>query len=1052
MNLIEKFYKIIVSTKTTLWLLLAFSIAMAAATFMEDHFETSTAMRVVYKAKWFEGLILILAINYIGNISKYNLLSKRKLGGFIFHTAFLLIILGAGVSRYIGFEGLMHVREGESSSQIVSEQKVFRVMSIDKNETKTFDIQLSQEDLANGFVQNIKKPNGDYVRITSKNFIQHPVADIKENMEGGIDCVRLNVLDQGKESDVFILDNQSNTSFSLPFSFNTTNAAGISIAKSGSSYLMKSSVLLKTVSLPDMNESYISPGVIVELNTGTQYSTENNALKFIFNKGYNKALQTFIEGDANNGNAPVIITDIESDSKHIEFPVFLTNDGSMKLQHAPVSGLSLLMGYGERTMRVPFSITLNHFAVERYPGSSNPSSYSSMVTLNDENEGEHFPYKIYMNHVLDYAGYRFFQSSYDRDEKGSVFSVNHDFWGTWLTYAGYFFLALGFILTVFNKNSRFRLLGRSIFELRKYREHTLLLLFGLLFTSYGMGANARRIMPEEHANFLGKIIVQTYEGRFEPLHTLAYDVMHKLSRKDHFHFDGKGDIDAMQVFSDIMLDPEYWKSQKIIYIREKAVAEMLHIEGKYASYNDMADVTGASKLKAITDEAFRKKPQEQNPVDKELIKVAERYDIFIMLSQGSLYRIFPGNPQTHEWISWDNPNARQPMPIDQAALELLRVPELNANNIMGSYLNSIYVAADSGDYTRSEKILSYISSLQRNSSESDLLPSETKVATEEFYNKANIFVSLRNIYGLLAILLFILCAIELFQTNPPSWLKFSLKALIGVTAFAFAYHTIGMILRWYLSGHAPWSNGYEALLLVGWSGLLAGFIFLKYSNIPLAATTLLAFFTLMTASHSSYDPQITNLQPVLKSYWLIIHVATLTISYGFLGLAFILGLFTTTLILFRNERNHHTYNLLIKELTHINEMTMILGLMLATTGTFLGGVWANESWGRYWGWDAKETWALIITMVYSIVVHMRLVDKLRGDFYLNAGSILGFSSVLMTFIGVNYYLSKGMHSYGSGDTPIFPIWAWITIISIIVLIIIAGVKDHRYHSKANQAV
>jgi len=124
-------------------------------------------------------------------------------------------------------------------------------------------------------------------------------------------------------------------------------------------------------------------------------------------------------------------------------------------------------------------------------------------------------------------------------------------------------------------------------------------------------------------------------------------------------------------------------------------------------------------------------------------------------------------------------------------------------------------------------------------------------------------------------------------------------------------------------------------------------------------------------------------------------------------------------------------------------MNVTIGLMLATIGTFLGGIWANESWGRYWGWDAKETWALIITMVYSIVVHLRLVDKLRGDYLFTVGSVIGFSSVLMTFIGVNYYLSKGMHSYGSGETPMFPIWAWILILSIIALIIAAGMNEKK---------
>ena len=254
-------------------------------------------------------------------------------------------------------------------------------------------------------------------------------------------------------------------------------------------------------------------------------------------------------------------------------------------------------------------------------------------------------------------------------------------------------------------------------------------------------------------------------------------------------------------------------------------------------------------------------------------------------------------------------------------------------------------------------------------------------------------------------------------------------------------------MRWYLSGHAPWSNGYEALILISWSSLLAGFSFMRYSKITLAATSLLAFFTLMTASHSSYDPQLTNLQPVLKSYWLIIHVATLTISYGFFGLAFFLGLFNMGIYLVKTPNNEKKLSLITRELTYINEMNITIGLFLATVGTFLGGVWANESWGRYWGWDAKETWALIITIVYTIILHLRLAPKIKGEFIFNVAAIFGFGSVIMTFVGVNYYFTKGMHSYANGDTPVFPTWAWITILSLIVLIVIAGLKERRFNQK-----
>jgi len=200
---------------------------------------------------------------------------------------------------------------------------------------------------------------------------------------------------------------------------------------------------------------------------------------------------------------------------------------------------------------------------------------------------------------------------------------------------------------------------------------------------------------------------------------------------------------------------------------------------------------------------------------------------------------------------------------------------------------------------------------------------------------------------------------------------------------------------------------------------------------------------LMTASHSSYDPQLTNLRPVLQSYWLIIHVATITISYGFLGLGLLLGIINLCLYLIRKPKNNVRVSLITKELTYTNEVAMQVGLVLATIGTFLGGVWANESWGRYWGWDAKETWALVIVIVYSIILHFRMIPQLKKEYYFNIAAIIGFGSVLMTFIGVNYYLSKGMHSYASGDTPVFPIWAWAIIIALVGIMIAAGIKESK---------
>ena len=473
---------------------------------------------------------------------------------------------------------------------------------------------------------------------------------------------------------------------------------------------------------------------------------------------------------------------------------------------------------------------------------------------------------------------------------------------------------------------------------------------------------------------------------------------------------------------------------------------IIGISDKYASFLDFFDGNGKYKLQQFDEVAFRKKQSEQNSFDKEIIKVDERINIFQMALTGNMLKIFPQQGSANnKWISYDDIAAKQPLSgVVTVMNQDLNLDPLNYNTFMTDYLKSV----STGNYSRADKLLGYITSLQRNSDNGGYLASEKKINTEILYNKLQIFIVLRNVYSILSVVLLFLAFIDNLYVKKNKIITWSLNISIIALGLAFLYHTFGMIMRWYLTGHAPWSNGYESLILIAWGGLLAGFSFARYSKITLAATALLAFFTLMTASHSSYDPQLTNLQPVLKSYWLIIHVATLTISYGFLGLGFILGLMNLFIILLKTVKNNKRLDLIVTELTYINEMNLIIGLILATVGTFLGGVWANESWGRYWGWDAKETWALVIVLAYTITLHLRFIPRLRSAYVFSIASVASFGSVIMTFIGVNYYLSKGLHSYAAGDTPVFPVWAWILILSIIALMVFAGLRQRFINKMA----
>lgn len=258
--------------------------------------------------------------------------------------------------------------------------------------------------------------------------------------------------------------------------------------------------------------------------------------------------------------------------------------------------------------------------------------------------------------------------------------------------------------------------------------------------------------------------------------------------------------------------------------------------------------------------------------------------------------------------------------------------------------------------------------------------------------------------------------------------------------------TLGLILRWYISGHAPWTNAYESIVYVAWATVFFGLAFGRKSDLTIASTAFVASITLWVANLNWLDPAISTLVPVLDSYWLMIHVAVIVASYGPLTLGMILGITSLLLILLTNERNFKKMDINIKEITVIVEMALTVGLVMLTIGNFLGGQWANESWGRYWGWDPKETWALISIMVYAFVIHMRLIPGLRGRWFFNVMAIFAYASIMMTYFGVNFYLT-GLHSYASGDVPVTPTFIYYVLAGIIVLVVASWFKYKKFYKK-----
>jgi cytochrome c-type biogenesis protein CcsB len=1077
----KQFLKMLYSSQLMMILLFVFTVAIAIATFIENSYDITTAKAMIYNAKWFEVVMILMIINFIGNINKYNLLTIKKASGFIMHAAFIVIIIGAGITRYTGFEGNMHIREGEASNVIYSDVPYLQIRAEDNLNEYGYDMPLQMSTvLDNSFDATIKTTEKGNITISYKEYIKNAEEVLKENVEDGVDMLEITLMSgDGNNNTLLLKDGTTHKIGGAVFTFNNTDQGDINITyKNGKLNFISAHDISRSI-MPEMLTDTILKGSTTESNLKEVYNMAG--LPFAFSKVYQKAKKTLVSKGTEGRGINALLLDVEFDGKTNEVTVYGGDGYVSKFQDINIEGIKLSMAYGDKPIELPFSIHLKDFQLDRYAGSMSPSSYASEVILIDNRINLKEDYRIFMNNILDHDGYRFFQSSYDQDELGTILSVNHDFWGTWVSYFGYFLMGLGFIMTLISKNSRFIFLRKSIKDIRLQRKSTLLTLafiVGLSGFAYSQDDHSNtsneteasslseviETLSLEHAEKFGQLITQSYDGRFEPIHTQAYSVLHKLSRKHKFNTE-KGEMEGVQVFMDIFLNVEFWKKQKIIYVREKSVLDVLGIEGKYASYDDFFTTeehnqnheSGAEdvhthqvyKLQKFAETAFRKKQAEQNKFDKEIIKVDERVNIFMMLYQGTLFKIFPAQGSSNnKWVSWDENPASIPLsgPVNIINNDL-QLASFTYSNIMRLYFTEVYNATKTGDYSRAEKILEHINSLQRGSESSYLLPTKKMVDFEISYNNSQIFITLKNWYSLLCVILLLLAFIDNLRTKKSKILGYILNFFIFLLGLGFMYHTYGMCVRWYLTGHAPWSNGYEALLLISWGSLLAGFCFIRNSKITLAATSLLAFLMLMTASHSSYDPQLTNLQPVLKSYWLIIHVAVITISYGFLGLGFILGIMNLIIMLFKTTKNSKRLELLTTELTYINEISLVIGLVLLTCGTFLGGIWANESWGRYWGWDAKETWSLVMVVTYTMILHLRLVPKLKGKYIFNIGAIIGFGTLCMTFIGVNYYLSKGLHSYGAGDTPVFPMWAWGLIISIIALIVAAGVKGKLLKQK-----
>jgi cytochrome c-type biogenesis protein CcsB len=701
-----------------------------------------------------------------------------------------------------------------------------------------------------------------------------------------------------------------------------------------------------------------------------------------------------------------------------------------EIHRLDIDGVHIDMRVGAKRINLPFSIKLEDFELERYPGSMTPASYSSKVVLIDKEENLTMPYHIYMNHILDHRNYRLFQSSYDPDEKGTVLSVNHDP-GTWPTYIGYLLLGIGMIWSLFHPNGRFQKLLKGARKLQSAAASVMLVSL-LALAPQQIKAASPEINDEilktmqsydlQHTLNFGKLAVQDHQGRMKPMDTVAHDVISKITGRSALY-----DIEPTQMLLGMIMQPEMFQKVPMIKVGHKKIAKELGLseDVKFAKFSDFfSKENGAYKIFDAVTQASQKKPLEKSQYDKELIKIDERVNVAFMAYQGTLMRIYPKpNDVGNKWMA----------PMD--AIKDFEPEHVKAVKMsISAYFQMVGQGLKTGKWENADLALKGIRMYQEKYGLS-IIPSQSHIDMEIKYNKLGLFGKLVPLYLVLGLVLLIFAFINVLKPN------FSMKWIMRIawTLFAvgFIIHLTGLGIRWYISGHAPWSNAYESIVTIAAATMIAGIIVARKSPFALAGAAILAGVTMGVAHMNFINPEITNLVPVLKSYWLMIHVATIISGDGFFGLGSILSLLVLILYVMRGKNGNENIDRSIKELTNLSEMGLIIGLMLLTIGNFLGGVWANESWGRYWGWDSKETWAAVTILIYATVLHLRFVPALKSNFIFNVASTWAYFSVLMTYFGVNYYLS-GLHSYAAGDPVPIPMWVYYAVAGLFVLTLLAA--------------
>lgn len=622
------------------------------------------------------------------------------------------------------------------------------------------------------------------------------------------------------------------------------------------------------------------------------------------------------------------------------------SEGEMVLA-ANIPSNSYIDNDGTR-MPLPFTVTLQQFSVVNYPATNTPANYLSRLLIDNGTCVNRLTVSI--NQPLTMGGYRLSQKGYTPGLEQSTLAVSHDPLGLPVTYAGYALLLVSIIVYLASPHTRLR------YTIRRMRMPVVAA--AIFITAPCITAQT---VPHDIADRFADINV-LYNGRICPAHTLAIDFTLKVCGTTT-----PEGLSPEQMFASWMLNPHSWNDRKIISTNRRLAKAGIG-DGKHASMNDFFDAQGNYRLASSADGG----------------SFAEKVSLVNSLTEGTLIKMFPH--ATDSGIRWLGFGDRLPdeVPPDEALFMRQSL----------SYLNSLIVA---GNHEQALRVIDKIIAYQQKVC-GDALPGPCKTWAEHIHNALG-----NTRFDAIACLLMAIvgfCCFAMRTSGRAVWM------LCSLTAWAVGVHlTLLLALRWWVSGHMPLSNGYETMLFMAWCTPAVSLL-LRSHILPRSIVSLpIMGMCLMVASMSRMNPQITPLVPVLQSPLLCLHVATVMLAYCLLAITLLLSVIALLLRLTR-----HASPYVLRHLALASQAALIVGVLVLAIGIFVGAVWANISWGRYWGWDPKEVWALITLIVYALPLHSRRFDVEANPLALNIYLTAAFVTVMVTYFGVNYLLG-GLHSY-----------------------------------------